>query len=58
MVLEAGRKRAEPRKRAVMLGVGVRGMVVVAAKYQNPENEQNVLVFRVGRLVASQLYVE
>ena len=48
----------EPWKRAVVLGVGVRGMVVVAAKCQNPENEQNVLVFGVGRLVASQLYVE
>jgi len=58
VVLEAGRKRAEPRKRAVMLGVGVRGMVVATRKCQSPENEQNVLVFGVGRLEVSRAHVE
>jgi len=45
VVLEAGRRQGWV-------------MVVVARECQNPENEQNMLIFRVGRLVVSQLYVE
>jgi len=47
----AGRGQVEPRKRAVMLTFGVGKMVVTAREYRNPENELNVLVFRVGQLV-------
>jgi len=43
--------QAEPPKRAVVLAFGVGKMVVAAREYRNPENELNVLVFRVGQLV-------
>jgi len=36
----------------VVAAGGVVGMVVAARECQNPENEQNVLVFRAGRLVS------
>src|SRR6266545_4525382 len=47
----AGRGQVEPRKRAVVLAFGVGKMVVAAREYRNPENELNVLVFRIGQLV-------
>ena len=34
-----------------MLTFGLGKMVVAAREYQNPKNELNVLVFRVGQLV-------
>ena len=47
----AGRGQVKPRKRAVVLAFGVGKMVLAAREYRNPENELNVLVFRVGQLV-------
>ena len=51
VAVAAGRGQVKPRKRAVVLAFGVGKMVLAAREYRNPENELNVLVFRVGQLV-------
>ena len=58
VLVEVGRRGVEPQKWAVVLSFGVRGMVMVARECQNPKNEHVLLIFRVRRLVVSQLYIE
>ena len=44
VVLEAGRRWVEPRRRAVVLGFRGRGTVVAAREEPDPRNEQRLLV--------------
>ena len=49
MVLEAGRRQAEPRKRAVVLGFRGWGMVVVAREEPDPRKRAFLLGFGVQK---------
>jgi len=52
VVLEAGRRWVEPRKRAVVLGFGGRGTVVAAREEPDPRKRAFLLGFGVGKVLA------